>query len=183
MRACACVGCVVSPPPRLPHKPTQIYISASFLLIWKERIKGMEFQDLILLLQKLPTADWDETQVGRKGGLGRLRAGGRAGVRGWGLSTACWRAGRACCCGSKPREAPLALLVPVPRRSAAVQLLRRRPRGLLLQVTGMNDMLPIGRGHPLSPPVARVRVQLEMVLSRAYVWRTSFNDAQSHLKG
>ncbi|GIL47609.1 hypothetical protein Vafri_4393 [Volvox africanus] len=42
-----------------------IYLSAAFLLSWKERLRLLEFQDLILFLQRLPTADWTEAQLER----------------------------------------------------------------------------------------------------------------------
>ncbi len=41
----------------------QIYLSAAFLLSWKQRIVESEFQELILFLQKLPTAEWTEAQL------------------------------------------------------------------------------------------------------------------------
>lgn len=40
-----------------------MYICASFLLTWSDKICQMEFQDLIIFLQKLPTADWDEARM------------------------------------------------------------------------------------------------------------------------
>lgn len=40
-----------------------IYLSAAFLLSWKQRIVESEFQELILFLQKLPTAEWTEAQL------------------------------------------------------------------------------------------------------------------------
>lgn len=43
--------------------PLQIYLSAAFLLSWKQRIVESEFQELILFLQKLPTAEWTEAQL------------------------------------------------------------------------------------------------------------------------
>ncbi|KAG2452579.1 hypothetical protein HYH02_002816 [Chlamydomonas schloesseri] len=42
-----------------------IYLSAAFLLSWRDRLTRLEFQDLILFLQRLPTADWAEAQLER----------------------------------------------------------------------------------------------------------------------
>ncbi|CAK0787611.1 hypothetical protein CVIRNUC_010833 [Coccomyxa viridis] len=39
------------------------YVLAAFLLTWSSQLKRMEFQELILFLQRLPTADWGEKEV------------------------------------------------------------------------------------------------------------------------
>ncbi|MEW5308810.1 MAG: hypothetical protein WDW38_000741 [Sanguina aurantia] len=40
-----------------------VYICVSFISTWKAEIPRMEFQDLIMFLQKLPTQSWDENQL------------------------------------------------------------------------------------------------------------------------
>ncbi|KAK9804775.1 hypothetical protein WJX72_004752 [[Myrmecia] bisecta] len=40
-----------------------IYVFAAFLLSWSAELKAMEFQEMILFLQKLPTANWSEKDV------------------------------------------------------------------------------------------------------------------------
>ncbi|KAG2494525.1 hypothetical protein HYH03_007292 [Edaphochlamys debaryana] len=42
-----------------------VYISAAFLLSWRDRLTRLEFQELLLFLQRLPTADWTEAQLER----------------------------------------------------------------------------------------------------------------------
>ncbi|PNH10390.1 GTPase-activating protein gyp1 [Tetrabaena socialis] len=42
-----------------------IYLCAAFLLSWRDRLGRLEFQELILFLQRLPTADWTEAQLER----------------------------------------------------------------------------------------------------------------------
>ena len=34
------------------------YACAAFLLSWSKRLKGMDFQEMILFLQKVPTGGW-----------------------------------------------------------------------------------------------------------------------------
>ena len=41
----------------------QVYVCAAFLASWERDICRREFQDLILFLQKLPTHDWQESQI------------------------------------------------------------------------------------------------------------------------
>lgn len=40
-----------------------VYVCAAFLLHWSKTLVKLEFQDLILFLQKLPTTEWDEKPV------------------------------------------------------------------------------------------------------------------------
>eukprot|EP00158_Paraphelidium_tribonemae_P004612 Partr_v1_DN26872_c0_g1_i3_m40406 putative TBC1 domain family member len=40
-----------------------IYVCAAFLSKWSEHLRGLEFQDLIMFLQNLPTKDWKEKEV------------------------------------------------------------------------------------------------------------------------
>lgn len=47
--------------PKLPA--FLVYLCAAFLLNWSDKLREMEFQDLVLFLQKLPTNDWDEKQM------------------------------------------------------------------------------------------------------------------------
>ncbi|EIE19077.1 RabGAP/TBC protein [Coccomyxa subellipsoidea C-169] len=39
------------------------YVLAAFLLTWSADLKRMDFQEMILFLQKLPTGDWGEKEV------------------------------------------------------------------------------------------------------------------------
>lgn len=39
------------------------YVLAAFFLHWSDQLKGMDFQEMILYLQKLPTGDWTEREV------------------------------------------------------------------------------------------------------------------------
>ena len=39
------------------------YACAAFLLSWSPRLKGMDFQDMILFLQKTPTAAWRQADI------------------------------------------------------------------------------------------------------------------------
>lgn len=41
----------------------QAYACATFLLHWVDLLKGMEFQDIIMFLQKVPTGHWTEKEV------------------------------------------------------------------------------------------------------------------------
>lgn len=40
-----------------------VYVCAAFLLHWSDTLTKLEFQDLILFLQKLPTVEWDDKQM------------------------------------------------------------------------------------------------------------------------
>lgn len=40
-----------------------VYACASFLELWTEQLEPMEFQDMIMFLQKPPTQDWQEPQL------------------------------------------------------------------------------------------------------------------------
>jgi hypothetical protein len=40
-----------------------VYVCASFLLTWSERLREMEFQELVLFLQNLPTREWGPNEV------------------------------------------------------------------------------------------------------------------------
>lgn len=40
-----------------------VYVCAAFLNYWKEQIKVKDFQDIMVFLQALPTADWTEKEV------------------------------------------------------------------------------------------------------------------------
>lgn len=40
-----------------------VYVCVAFLLNWSDQLKQMEFQDLIIFLQKLPTNGWEEQHV------------------------------------------------------------------------------------------------------------------------
>lgn len=40
-----------------------VYVCASFLLTWSAKLRDMEFQDLVLFLQDLPTRDWGANEV------------------------------------------------------------------------------------------------------------------------
>jgi TBC1 domain family member 2 len=40
-----------------------IYVLSSFLLSWAPRLKTMEFQELVMFLQRVPTADWTESDI------------------------------------------------------------------------------------------------------------------------
>eukprot|EP00798_Chlamydomonas_sp_ICE-L_P021939 gene21939-28985_t len=40
-----------------------VYVSASFLLTWTDQLRKMEFQDMIMFLQKPPSQDWDEGKM------------------------------------------------------------------------------------------------------------------------
>lgn len=39
------------------------YVCAAFLLFWSEQLKPMDFQDMILFLQKTPTARWSTKEL------------------------------------------------------------------------------------------------------------------------
>ncbi|KAF6259561.1 rab-GTPase-TBC domain-containing protein [Scenedesmus sp. NREL 46B-D3] len=40
-----------------------VYVCAAFLACWQKDILGLEFQELMMFLQKLPTQDWQELQI------------------------------------------------------------------------------------------------------------------------
>lgn len=40
-----------------------VYVLSSFLLSWAPEVRKMEFQDLIMFLQKVPTQDWTESDI------------------------------------------------------------------------------------------------------------------------
>ncbi|RKP11258.1 rab-GTPase-TBC domain-containing protein, partial [Piptocephalis cylindrospora] len=40
-----------------------MYVCAAFLVKWSDRLKKMEFQDIMMFLQSLPTASWGEKEV------------------------------------------------------------------------------------------------------------------------
>jgi hypothetical protein len=40
-----------------------VYILSSFLLSWAPELKDMDFQELIMFLQRVPTQDWTETEI------------------------------------------------------------------------------------------------------------------------
>jgi len=40
-----------------------VYICAAFLMRWEKELKTMEFQDLVMFLQSLPTKDWQEKEI------------------------------------------------------------------------------------------------------------------------
>ena len=44
-------------------KHFHVYVCAAFLMKWTDKLKSMEFQDLVLFLQHLPTEKWDEKDV------------------------------------------------------------------------------------------------------------------------
>lgn len=41
----------------------QVYVCAAFLACWQREVLAREFQELVMFLQKLPTADWSDTQI------------------------------------------------------------------------------------------------------------------------
>ena len=41
----------------------QVYVCACFLLQWAEMVKGLDFQDIVLLLQRPPTQEWTEQEI------------------------------------------------------------------------------------------------------------------------
>jgi hypothetical protein len=56
-------GCFLSAPTQALSLHAQVFLCAAFLLTWKDRLAPLEFQDMVLLLQRLPTADWSELQL------------------------------------------------------------------------------------------------------------------------
>jgi len=40
-----------------------VYVCAALLLTWADQLKGMEFQDMVMFLQSLPTKDWGPTEL------------------------------------------------------------------------------------------------------------------------
>jgi Rab-GTPase-TBC domain len=55
--SCMCCVCVCV------RARVQVYVCASFLACWQPAILGREFQELLMFLQRLPTADWGDDQV------------------------------------------------------------------------------------------------------------------------
>ena len=41
----------------------QVYVCAAFLGTWQRDVPGLEFQELMMFLQKLPTAGWGEPNM------------------------------------------------------------------------------------------------------------------------
>lgn len=41
----------------------QVYVCACFLLQWAETVKLLDFQDVVLLLQRPPTQEWTEQEI------------------------------------------------------------------------------------------------------------------------
>lgn len=46
-----------------PSYAAQVYVCAAFLACWQHQMCSLEFQDLIMFLQKLPTQEWTETDI------------------------------------------------------------------------------------------------------------------------
>jgi hypothetical protein len=40
-----------------------VYVLSSFLLSWASQLKTMEFQELIMFLQRVPTGEWEESDI------------------------------------------------------------------------------------------------------------------------
>lgn len=40
-----------------------VYVLSSFLLSWAPKLRNMEFQELVMFLQRVPTAEWTETDI------------------------------------------------------------------------------------------------------------------------
>lgn len=40
-----------------------VYVLSSFLLFWASQLKTMEFQELIMFLQRVPTEEWEESDI------------------------------------------------------------------------------------------------------------------------
>ncbi len=40
-----------------------LYVSAAFLVKWSDKLKEMEFGDLLMFLQNLPTTNWNEREI------------------------------------------------------------------------------------------------------------------------
>lgn len=40
-----------------------VYVCASLLINWSEKLKAMDFQEIIMFLQRLPTSNWTEKEV------------------------------------------------------------------------------------------------------------------------
>jgi hypothetical protein len=40
-----------------------VYVCASFLVHWSEQLRNLEFQELMIFLQKLPTRTWQSEQI------------------------------------------------------------------------------------------------------------------------
>ena len=40
-----------------------VYVCTAFLLHWSPQLKKLEFQDLMLFLQRLPTSRWDSKDI------------------------------------------------------------------------------------------------------------------------
>jgi len=41
----------------------QVYVCSCFLLEWAETVKLLDFQDIVLLLQRPPTQSWTEQEI------------------------------------------------------------------------------------------------------------------------
>jgi hypothetical protein len=41
----------------------QVYVCAAFLGTWQRDVLGLEFQELMMFLQKLPTGEWGEPNM------------------------------------------------------------------------------------------------------------------------
>jgi hypothetical protein len=40
-----------------------IYVCAAFLIKWSAQLKKMDFQDIMMHLQNVPTSDWGEKEI------------------------------------------------------------------------------------------------------------------------
>ena len=40
-----------------------LYVCAAFLVKWSDRLRKMEFQDMLIFLQSPPTSDWKEKDI------------------------------------------------------------------------------------------------------------------------
>ena len=40
-----------------------VYVCAAFLIHWSDQLKKLEFQELMLFLQRLPTSKWTEDDI------------------------------------------------------------------------------------------------------------------------
>jgi hypothetical protein len=44
-------------------KELLIYVCAAFLLSWRSQLQGLEFQDIMLFIQKVPTKEWEDNDI------------------------------------------------------------------------------------------------------------------------
>jgi len=44
-------------------KAFHVYVCAAFLLTWSKKLLSLEFQDLVIFLQRLPTEDWTDKEI------------------------------------------------------------------------------------------------------------------------